>query len=147
MSAQNFVPPSEFVKRFFIAFGAIVLMASAGGESFLADCLALGQLVAERVPAGKFDISVASRMHQVICWIRVSSLELVGLPGGGGGPLKRNGSPSSATSISAASRLPAIHRPLRFRILLLSESRRVVGVSFRLQWEERCRPHVFSGGW
>ena len=60
-------------------------MASAGGESFSADCLALGQEVAERVPAGKFDISVALRMHQVICWIRVSqgSLELVGADAGG----------------------------------------------------------------
>ena len=30
---------------------------------------------------------------------------------------------------------------------LLSESRRVVGVIFWFQGEERCRPHVVSGGW
>ena len=29
---------------------------------------------------------------------------------------------------------------------LLSESHRVVGVVFWFQWEERCRPHVVSGG-
>ena len=62
----------SFSSVFFLAFGSIALMASSGVESFLADCLAVGQEVVERVPAGKFDVSVASRMHHVICWNRVS---------------------------------------------------------------------------
>ena len=63
---------SQFVKRFFVAFGSIALMASSGVESFLAKYLAVVQEVVERVPAGKFDFGVASRVPQVICWNRVS---------------------------------------------------------------------------
>ena len=39
-----------------MAFGLVALMASFGVESFLADCLAVGQEVVERVPTGKFEI-------------------------------------------------------------------------------------------
>ena len=216
---------SVSLSRFFVAFGLVALMASFGVESFLADCLAVGQEVVERVPTGKFEISVASRMHKAICWNPVSwgSFELVGADAGadaggdaGGdvpssstdtlsevpqglycqylsdgflnshsqvplmypnedlqqkgrtrwrwrqrraspppfwissasrvnwtgrghgwqctgrrsGPPKRSGSPSSATSISAVSRLPAIHSPPLFRIL-----------AFRC-----CQSHVASLG-
>ena len=72
VSAKRFVRLSEFVKRFFVAFGLLALMASSGVKSFSADCLAVGEEVVERAPTGKFNIGVASRMHQVICWNRVS---------------------------------------------------------------------------
>ena len=66
VSARRFVRLSEFLQRFFGAFRSHALMASFGVESFLEGCLAMGEEVVGRAPAGNFDISVAPLMHQVI---------------------------------------------------------------------------------
>ena len=76
--ARKSVRRSEFDKLVCLVLAPA--MASSGVDSFLADCLAMGQEVSERgavVPeplraSGKSDTSVPSRVCQAMCWNRVS---------------------------------------------------------------------------
>ena len=94
----------EFLPSYGRCFGlaSVAAMASSSVDFLLADCLAVCQEVSERESeapqplraTSKSDTSVASRVHQVICWSRVSQ----GLLEGAGGDV----SSSSTDTLSEA---------------------------------------------